>query len=237
VLSDVVEPIDESPTPIREPELRLLPPPPPPPPSQTSALAAHVAAQEEASKVVAYPDGGERAVRLAQSEAVVVTRDTALQMRAALREQQARIEMLQESVHEAERELLNIDALAPDAGKTIALTRQRVSSRLDQLRLELVEAVRVDARLTAVSREALMSAFGGSQYFVKTLTGRTISLSLGRDALVWDAMFQIRQKERIPIEQQRLIFAGRQLQPSDTIAHVGAERESTFHLVLRLRGC
>jgi Ubiquitin family len=71
---------------------------------------------------------------------------------------------------------------------------------------------------------------------VKTLTGKIITLNVKPSETVYDIKSKIEDQEGIPIDQQKLLFTGKQLEDHRTLANYKIERESTLHLLLRLRG-
>jgi len=74
------------------------------------------------------------------------------------------------------------------------------------------------------------------QVFVKTLTGKSLTIYIESTSTVFELKKLIQSKEGIPPNQQRLIFYGRQLEDNKTLEYHKIYKECTIHLCLNMRG-
>ena len=81
-----------------------------------------------------------------------------------------------------------------------------------------------------------LEAGKSTSIYVKTLTGKTITLKVNLSMSVEQLKLVIQEKEGTPAHQQRLVFVGQQLEDERILSDYKIQYESTLHMILRLRG-
>lgn len=94
----------------------------------------------------------------------------------------------------------------------------------------------ISPRAVTGREEATANNTGEVQIFVRNLNGKSLAIMVSPSDTVESLKAKVEEREGLPASEQRLLYGGKQLEPGRILADYGVQKESTLHLVLRLRG-
>lgn len=144
-----------------------------------------------------------------------------------------KIENLQELINALPEEVTmeNLDVVA---AQLTAIDQEKLLLSDDEL--AMTDFTRYNAAISAINvlqgqpgAEVPMTVM---QIFVKTLTGKTITLEVEPNDSIEAIRAKIQEKEEIPPANQKLVFSGIELEDGKTLSDYNIQKESTLHLMI-----
>ena len=136
------------------------------------------------------------------------------------------VEEPSDTIENVKAKIQDIEGIPPDQQRLIFTGKQLEDGRtLSDYNIQKESTLHLVPRLR-----------GSMPIFVKTLSGKTLTLEVEPSDTMENVKAKIQDKEAIRPDQQRLIFTGKQLEDGCTLSDYNIQKESTLHLVLRLRG-